>query len=67
LPSFANSIRPRFRRRRSTKPRAASWTWSAWPTSGPARRWRPSTEIAAILGYVDEPELIYRETLVLLG
>ena len=28
---------------------------------------RPSTEIEAILGYVDEPELIHRDNLVLLG
>jgi glutamate 5-kinase len=28
---------------------------------------RPSTEIAAILGYVDEPELIHRDNLVLLA
>ena len=28
---------------------------------------RPSSEIAAILGYVDEPELIHRDNLVLLG
>jgi glutamate 5-kinase len=27
---------------------------------------RPSTEIEAILGYVDEPELIHRDNLVLL-
>jgi glutamate 5-kinase len=27
---------------------------------------RPSSEIAAILGYVDEPELIHRDNLVLL-
>jgi len=28
---------------------------------------RPSSEIEAILGYVDEPELIHRDNLVLLG
>jgi glutamate 5-kinase len=28
---------------------------------------RPSTEIEAILGYIDEPELIHRDNLVLLG
>ncbi|MFI4903969.1 MAG: PUA domain-containing protein, partial [Burkholderiales bacterium] len=27
---------------------------------------RPSSEIAALLGYVDEPELIHRDNLVLL-
>jgi len=27
---------------------------------------RPSAEIASILGYVDEPELIHRDNLVLL-
>ena len=29
-------------------------------------RGRPSSEIEAILGYVDEPELIHRDNLVLL-
>ena len=28
---------------------------------------KPSSEIEAILGYIDEPELIHRDTLVLLG
>jgi glutamate 5-kinase len=28
---------------------------------------KPSSEIEAILGYVDEPELIHRDNLVLLG
>jgi glutamate 5-kinase len=28
---------------------------------------KPSSEIAAILGYIDEPELIHRDNLVLLG
>ena len=28
---------------------------------------KPSAEIEAILGYVDEPELIHRDNLVLLG
>jgi glutamate 5-kinase len=28
---------------------------------------KPSSEIQAILGYVDEPELIHRDNLVLLG
>jgi len=28
---------------------------------------RPSGEIEAVLGYVDEPELIHRDNLVLLG
>ena len=30
-------------------------------------RGKPSSEIEAILGYVDEPELIHRDNLVLLG
>jgi glutamate 5-kinase len=28
---------------------------------------KPSSEIEAILGYIDEPELIHRDNLVLLG
>jgi glutamate 5-kinase len=28
---------------------------------------RPSSEIEAVLGYIDEPELIHRDNLVLLG
>ena len=43
---------------------------AGWSTTAPARRGRilraPSHEIEARLGYVDEPELIHRDNLVLL-
>ena len=39
--------------------------YSAQETSRILRR--PSSEIEAILGYVDEPELIHRDNLVLLA